>query len=203
MPRVPLLQLVVDGAERRLVERKTQVADGDVGLPPRRCGRCRLLFDGDPTIYQPARPDWCVCPRCRAILFGRHADPDRRSPPALHWRHVERADKPTPVAGGPYVRSTRSPQRTLLEVAQRVWQHSVELASPGVQSNLAVQSLALLRTARHDADTMSHALGLGRSQARHPSNDETTRHGVRLLERAIAYLGVEPQPGEITRPGPH
>lgn len=202
MPRVRLLQLVVDGAERRLVEPKTQMADGDVGLPPRRCGRCRLMFDGDPTLYQPARPDWCVCPRCRAILFGRHPDPDRRSPPALHRRH-ERADKPTPVAGGPYARSTRSTQRTLSEVAQRVWQRSVELASPGVQSNLADQSLALLRTARHDADTMSHALGLGRSRARHPSNDETTHHGVRLLERAIAYLGVAPQPGEITRRGPH
>jgi hypothetical protein len=204
MPRVRLLQLVVDGAERRHVEPKTQLADGDdVGLPPRRCGRCRSTFDGDPTFYQPARPDRWVCPRCRATPFGRHPDPDRRSPPASHRRHVERADNPTPVAGGPHARSTRSPQRTLLEVAQRVWQRSVELASAGVQSNLADQSLALLRTARHDADTMSHALGLGRSQARHPSNDETTRRGIRLLERAIAYLGVEPQPGEITRPGPH
>jgi hypothetical protein len=62
--------------------------------------------------------------------------------------------------------------------------------------------LALLRTARHDADTMTHALGLGRSRARHPSNDETTRRGVRLLERAIAFLGVEAQPGQIARPGP-
>jgi hypothetical protein len=51
----------------------------------------------------------------------------------------------------------------------------------------------LLHTARHDADTMTHALGLGHSQARHPSNDETTRRGVRLLEPAIAFLGVAAQ----------
>jgi hypothetical protein len=115
-------------------------------------------------------------------------------------RPVASADRPASVAAactGP----TRSSQRTRLEVAQRVWHHSVKLAVAGVQLNLADQSLALLRTARHDADTMTHALGLGRSQARHPSNDETTHRGVRLLERAIAYLGAEPQADEITRPG--
>jgi hypothetical protein len=81
-----------------------------------------------------------------------------------------------------------------LEVAQRVWQHSVELAGSGVQLDLSDQALALLRTARHDADTMTHALGLGLSQARHPSNDETTRRGVRLLESTLAYLGVNATP---------
>jgi hypothetical protein len=89
-----------------------------------------------------------------------------------------------------------------LEVARRVWQHSLELASSGEQFNLSDQALALLRTARHDADTMTHALGLGRSQARHPSNDETTRRGVRLLENTITYLGVKAQPDEIARAEP-
>jgi hypothetical protein len=81
-----------------------------------------------------------------------------------------------------------------LEVAQRVWQRSLELASAGPQLDLPDQALALVRTARHDADTMTHALGLGRSQARHPSNDETTRRGVRLLENTITHLGVKAQP---------
>ena len=27
-------------------------------LPPQQCGRCRLLFDGDPTLHPPAQPDW-------------------------------------------------------------------------------------------------------------------------------------------------
>jgi len=89
-----------------------------------------------------------------------------------------------------------------LEVAQRVWQHSLELASSGEQLHLSDQALALLRTARHDADTMTHALGLRRSQARHPYNDETTRGGVRLLENTITYLGVKAQPGEIARAEP-
>jgi hypothetical protein len=83
-----------------------------------------------------------------------------------------------------------------LEVAQRVWQHSLELAIGGEQLELSDQALALLRTARHDADTMSHALGLGRSQARHPSSDETARRGVQLLEGTISYLGVKPKSRE-------
>jgi hypothetical protein len=87
-----------------------------------------------------------------------------------------------------------------LEVAQRVWQHSLELASSGEQLELSDQALALLRTARHDADTMIHALGLGRSQARHPSNDETARRGVRLLEGTITYLGVKPKATRVPEP---
>jgi hypothetical protein len=107
-------------------------------------------------------------------------------------------DSPGPVVEAPRHgadrRPTRPPGRAPLEVAQRVWQHSVELAGRGEQFDLSDQALALLRTARHDADTMTHALGLGRSQARHPSGDETTRRGVRLLERTLTYLGVEATP---------
>ena len=44
--------------------------------PPRQqCGRCRLLFEGDPALHPPARPDWWLCPPCRAILLGRYARP--------------------------------------------------------------------------------------------------------------------------------
>ena len=43
--------------------------------PPQRCGRCRLLFEGDPTLHPPARPDWWLCPPCRAMLLGRYARP--------------------------------------------------------------------------------------------------------------------------------
>ena len=95
-----------------------------------------------------------------------------------------------------------SARRAPLEVAQLVWQRTLELARSGEQRDLSDQALALLRTARHDADTMTHALGLGRSQARHPSNDETTRRGVRILERTITYLGVRAKPGEIARDEP-
>ena len=77
---------------------------------------------------------------------------------------------------------------------------AVVVSPPTEDRALTEDALALLRTARHDADTMTHALGLGRSQARHPSNDETTRRGVRLLESTITYLGVKVQPNEIARP---
>jgi hypothetical protein len=120
---------------------------------------------------------------------------ERRGTPAPSWRDIVRTDSPGPVVDAPWNgsdrRPTHSPGRAPLEVAQRVWQHSVELAGRGEQLDLSDQALALLRTARHDADTMTHALGLGRSQARHPSNDEATRRGVRLLESTLAYLGVE------------
>ena len=39
------------------------------------CGRCRLLFEGDPTLHPAARPDWWLCPPCRAVLLGRSARP--------------------------------------------------------------------------------------------------------------------------------
>ena len=87
-----------------------------------------------------------------------------------------------------------------MELAQRVWQRSLELASTGPHLRLPDQALTLARAARHDADTMAHALRLGRSRARHPSNDETTRRGIRLLEQAIAYLGIKAEQGEIARP---
>jgi hypothetical protein len=34
------------------------------------------MFDGDPALYAPAMPDWWVCSPCRAVLFGRHPDPN-------------------------------------------------------------------------------------------------------------------------------
>ena len=36
----------------------------------RQCGRCRQLFDGDPTIDPTAPRDWWLCPPCRTVLLG-------------------------------------------------------------------------------------------------------------------------------------
>jgi hypothetical protein len=52
--------------------------------PPQQCGRCRLLFEGDPTLHPPARPDWWLCPPCRAILLGRTPHPHD----IAHRRHI-------------------------------------------------------------------------------------------------------------------
>lgn len=38
---------------------------------PRQCGRCRQLFEGDPTLHPSALPEWWVCPPCRTTLFGQ------------------------------------------------------------------------------------------------------------------------------------
>jgi hypothetical protein len=96
--------------------------------------------------------------------------------------------------------STRAPRRVGLEISQRVWQRSLELASTGGHLDLPDRALALARAAGHDPDTMAHALGLGRSRGRHPSNDETTRDGLRLLEQVVAYLGIRSERDEIVSP---
>lgn len=61
MPEVPVLD----------------VADGlDVGPQPRACGRCRLVFEGDPTLHAAAIPQWWVCPTCRTILLPNRPKSD-------------------------------------------------------------------------------------------------------------------------------
>ena len=37
---------------------------------PRQCGRCRQLFEGDPTLHPDALPEWWLCPTCRTALLG-------------------------------------------------------------------------------------------------------------------------------------
>ena len=39
-------------------------------LAPRQCGRCRQLFDGDPTLHAHAIAEWWACPPCRLALLG-------------------------------------------------------------------------------------------------------------------------------------
>lgn len=76
MNRTPLLHPPGDPAGEDLVEHHAQQAPGDAEPPPRQCGRCRVMFEGDPTLYAPAKPDWWVCPPCRAALFRRGPDPN-------------------------------------------------------------------------------------------------------------------------------
>jgi hypothetical protein len=57
-------------------------ADGEP--PPQQCGRCRLLFAGDPTLHPTAQPGWWLCPPCRVILLGRYPAPDN----VAHRRQV-------------------------------------------------------------------------------------------------------------------
>jgi hypothetical protein len=43
---------------------------GETEVAQRLCGRCRQLFDGDPTLHPVAIPEWWACPACRIVLFG-------------------------------------------------------------------------------------------------------------------------------------
>ena len=42
-------------------------------LPPRQCGRCRMMFEGDPALDISLRNEWCLCPACEAILLPARA----------------------------------------------------------------------------------------------------------------------------------
>ena len=51
--------------------------DDSDDLPPQQCGRCRMMFNGDPTLDVRARNGWSLCPTCEAILLpvrARHAN---------------------------------------------------------------------------------------------------------------------------------
>lgn len=43
------------------------VSPAPVPVPQRQCGRCRVLFDGDPELF--FQTDWALCPGCREVLM--------------------------------------------------------------------------------------------------------------------------------------
>ena len=43
------------------------------GLPPRQCARCRMMFEGDPTLDIRSRNGWWLCPSCEATLLPARA----------------------------------------------------------------------------------------------------------------------------------
>lgn len=50
-------------------------ADEDVAAE-RQCGRCQLMFPGDPASHRSAQLGWWLCPPCREALTG-HQSPGR------------------------------------------------------------------------------------------------------------------------------
>jgi hypothetical protein len=84
-----------------------------------------------------------------------------------------------------------------LECAQLVWQLAGELAAPDETHELSAVTLDLLRNADHNPAELAHALTLGRTQVRRHGGDANARHGVRLLERAILFLGVRPSADDV------
>jgi hypothetical protein len=84
---LPTPHAVVGDPDVAHVEPDTGRALADNEPPPQQCGRCRLLFEGDPTLHPTAQPDWWLCPPCRAILLGRNPRPDN----VAHRRRVGEA----------------------------------------------------------------------------------------------------------------
>ena len=71
----PTPNAVLGGDDHAHTDTASQQPPADGQLPRQQCGRCRLLFEGDPTLHPAARPDWWLCPPCRPILLGRYAHP--------------------------------------------------------------------------------------------------------------------------------
>jgi len=105
----------------------------------------------------------------------------------VQWR-----SSPWAPADGSAVATTRRP----LEPAQAVWARAVELAAPPYHELFGV-ILQVTRAAHHDSATIAHALTLGRSRLRDDPADEAAGRAMRLLERAIEFLGVKPRLGEV------
>jgi len=55
---------------------------GELTVSQRQCGRCRMMFKGDPTLNAKAMPEWWLCPPCRATLFGDAAGRPAAAAPA-------------------------------------------------------------------------------------------------------------------------
>ncbi len=55
------------------VERATEPENDAGEVSPRQCGRCRMMFDGDPTLEVRAQNEWALCPSCEAILLPGRA----------------------------------------------------------------------------------------------------------------------------------
>ena len=47
-------------------------------MRPRQCGRCRELFEGDPSLHPTAMPEWWLCGPCRDSLLGTGRSSGRR-----------------------------------------------------------------------------------------------------------------------------
>ena len=47
--------------------------EGGDDTEARRCGRCRRVFEDDPTLDIQGRKEWSLCAPCEAILFPRRA----------------------------------------------------------------------------------------------------------------------------------
>ena len=96
MPPTPIPSLLETTAAPHGDDAAVPTTDDPSQPRPRQCGRCRLMFPGDPTLHQAGLPDWWLCSPCRAALLGG----PRRAPSA----DTRPATVPKPVPRGCWYR---------------------------------------------------------------------------------------------------
>jgi hypothetical protein len=59
----------VDGVDEFVADANERALGEQPPVPTRKCGRCRLTFEGDPSLDPVAQRKWWLCSPCRAILL--------------------------------------------------------------------------------------------------------------------------------------
>ena len=75
--------------------------------------------------------------------------------------------------------------------AERIWRRATTVIDPADHHDVLSIVLELLRAAHHDVDTVSSALALGRIRSQAEPDDVAVERGVRCLEQALTFMGVE------------
>lgn len=70
MPTATSSRPRIDSVGQALLELSEDELQLQAEVRPRQCGRCRLMFEGDPTLHPTALPEWWLCPPCRVALWG-------------------------------------------------------------------------------------------------------------------------------------
>ena len=100
MPTAPPQPTADDEAQMRLDDGADPAVPHPLAVEPastplRGCGRCRMLFEGDPTLHAGALAEWWLCPACRTALLG----PTRPATARSQARGVDVA-RPATGSGG-------------------------------------------------------------------------------------------------------
>jgi hypothetical protein len=116
------------------------------------------------------------------------------SPAAVQCRPATKPEGATVAGSGGLPSGLAGPPPS--PSAQRVWRRAAEATHPLDRHDVLAVVLELLRAARHDVATVSHALTIGRRWALEHPSDVGVDSGVMFLEQALTFMGVEPNGGD-------
>jgi len=89
--------------------------------------------------------------------------------------------------------TTAAPSARPPEYAQLAWQRALAITGRRWPLDRFEIALDLLRIANNDPTTMAHARTIGRTHLRANPGDAGARHGLRILDTAITWLGAKPR----------